>query len=299
MDLLISEDDATPPPPSGRSGRANNRHRPSERRRSERSRRSRRSRSRRRHRYKHRERNFVAAVCTTIVIVTISTALAEPNWFYLRGGGCNTKYLGVFQFFYIGSFEQSSGDVGVPGQVVQPKFVYYTGPGTESVLINCVTPQVVQIMRGVIALCFLSILSSLFAFVLDLFGPSMKTLRTLRRNAVGNIVTVLLCVLINGFCYWVTQIIEQLQHDTKLHKGSKIIVTFDVSFYLIAGAGAVSVIATACNLLKRYPVYEEEASDREHLMDNYDDMDPVSTEGPPVVPSTQPVPSVPPPAYSP
>ena len=49
-----------------------------------------------------------------MVIVTLCTALAEPNWFYVRGGGCrdkNTKSLhslGVYQFFYMGHFQEES-----------------------------------------------------------------------------------------------------------------------------------------------------------------------------------------------
>ena len=63
-----------------------------------------RSRSRRIFRLKHKERNFLAAVCSMFVIVTMATALAEPKWFTVKGGGCNTKTLGVYQFFYPGTF---------------------------------------------------------------------------------------------------------------------------------------------------------------------------------------------------
>ena len=74
------------------------------------------SHRRRRFRFKHKERNFLAAVCSMIVIVMLCTALVEPDWIYMRGGACsdgdgNPKHtIGVFQFFYPGHFEHVTID---------------------------------------------------------------------------------------------------------------------------------------------------------------------------------------------
>ena len=51
---------------------------------------------------KERERNFFAAACSMVVIVILCTALAEPKWISMRGGGCNLDHLGVYQFFSSG-----------------------------------------------------------------------------------------------------------------------------------------------------------------------------------------------------
>ena len=74
------------------------------------------------------------------------------------------------------------------------------------------------------------------------------------------------------FCYWLTVEVQGLQKKTRLHKGSKITVNFDISFYLIAAAGGMGVIATAFNCLKRYPVYDENPPS-EALLDDYDGME--------------------------
>ena len=72
-------------------------------------------RRRSRFRFKHKERNFLAAVCSMVVIVVLCTAMAEPNWFNMRGGGCRdtdnkaVHTMGVYQFFYIGHFEVVDG----------------------------------------------------------------------------------------------------------------------------------------------------------------------------------------------
>ena len=93
---------------------------------------------RRRFRFKEKERNFLAAVCSMIVIVTLCTALAEPNWFYMRGGGCRSNddnkspvhTLGVYQFFYVGHFEETSD-----GKSHAPQFekvVYHYNGGNSN-----------------------------------------------------------------------------------------------------------------------------------------------------------------------
>ena len=88
---------------------------------------------RRRFRFKHRERNFLAAVCSMVVIVTLSTAMAAPNWFYLRGGGCRDKMdnpihtLSVYQFFYMGHFTERVADHG-HGKVTETEYRYSPNP---------------------------------------------------------------------------------------------------------------------------------------------------------------------------
>ena len=106
--------------------------------------------------------------------------------------------------------------------------------------------------------------------------------------------SVIICVVINGFCYWITTEVEGLQKETKLHVGSKVTVTFDVSFYLVTAAGCVALMATAFNCLRRYPMYED--SQGESLLDDYDGMDPVSALGPDMSHMAS---LPPPPAYTP
>ena len=106
--------------------------------------------------------------------------------------------------------------------------------------------------------------------------------------------SVIICVVINFFCYLITTEVENLQKSTKLHTGSKVTITFDVSFYLVTAAGCVALLATAFNCLRRYPMYED--SQGESLLDDYDGMDPVSALGPDM---SQLASLPPPPAYTP
>ena len=84
------------------------------------------------------------------------------------------------------------------------------------------------------------------------------------------------CVVINGFSYWATDDLAVLQQATRLRTGSKIDIEFSISFFLITAAGAVSVIAAACNLLRRHNVpsttsnNHDHDTDRENLLHNFD-----------------------------
>ncbi|NWU09736.1 TM127 protein, partial [Cephalopterus ornatus] len=122
----------------------------------------------------------------------------------------------------------------------------------------CMNPQTVLLLRVIAAFCFLGILCSLSAFLLDVFGPKHPALKITRRYAFAHILTVLQCATVIGFCYWASELILAQQQQHKKYHGSQVYVTFAVSFYLVAGAGGASILATAANLLRHYPTEEEE-----------------------------------------
>lgn len=77
-------------------------------------------------------------------------------------------------------------------------------------------------------------------------------------NCLLFLFSVLQCATVIGFCYWASELILSLQQQHKKYHGSLIYVTFAISFYLVAGAGGASILATAANLLRHYPTEEEE-----------------------------------------
>ncbi|XP_033098377.1 transmembrane protein 127-like [Anneissia japonica] len=239
--------------------------------------RSRRHRHRRHRHHRHRrsrqirpkitERNLVAAIMGMVVIAFLIAALAEQKWFRLHGGKCDKEYIGAYEFL-------------TPHVEDAPSMEY------------CITSQVVTIMRLNIGFIFLSIISSLIAFFLDTLGPMKHIVKTIRRHSVGNIITVLFCVTICGFCYWVTTLMEVVLNNYKLAQGSKVSVSYDVGFYLVAGAGSLSVIISATNLLRRYSAFE--VVPRERLMDDWDNFLEAELRGAPHFDELPP-----PPAYTP
>lgn len=217
-----------------------------------------RHRSGRRHRHhsrhrlcrcKRKEGNFLTAISCMFVVVLVCTSLAEPHWFYLIGGKCvdyagqPVNYLGVKLFFYPGYFNMAHAST------VQT--VYHYGSADNEVLIDCVTPSLVLTMTIIIALCALVVVFSLVAFVLHLLGSSHRILRMLRVNAIFSIVSVLICIIINGLSYLA---VEQMTHYFQINpfrEGSRVDVEFSLGFYMITAAGVVSILGVACNLLRR------------------------------------------------
>ncbi|CAM1296822.1 TMEM127 (predicted) [Pycnogonum litorale] len=200
-----------------------------------------------------RERNFIAAVFEIIVIAILATALAQPQWFHLVGGGCNHSYLGAYQFVYVGYFESR------PTSLSSSKLLTTTSSSSliyhdvTETLDNCVTPKIVNLFRVVIALCFLAIISLIVQLISDIRGVNHKLLKLLRRNAIGSIIAVIFCVSIIGICYYMSILMEHQQKMTRVRDGAKVMVQFHVSYYLITAAGSIAIIASAANLMKRYP----------------------------------------------
>ncbi|XP_023803551.1 transmembrane protein 127, partial [Cyanistes caeruleus] len=119
----------------------------------------------------------------------------------------------------------------------------------------CMNPQTVLLLRVIAAFCFLGILCSLGAFLLDVFGPKHPALKITRRYAFAHILTVLQCATVIGFCYWASELLLAQQQQHKKYHGSQVFVTFAVSFYLVAGAGGASILATAAERPKPHPLF--------------------------------------------
>lgn len=181
---------------------------------------------------KQPERSLASALPGALSITALCTALAEPALLHIHGGTCSRQELGV-------------SDV-----------LGYVHP--DLLKDFCMNPQTVLLLRVIAAFCFLGILCSLSAFLLDVFGPKHPALKITRRYAFAHILTVLQCATVIGFSYWASELILAQQQQHKKYHGSQVYVTFAVSFYLVAGAGGASILATAANLLRHYPTEEEE-----------------------------------------
>jgi len=223
---------------------------------------------------KKRERNFLAAFCSIFCIAVLTVSLAETRWFFLNGGGCNVNYLGVSYFFVPGLMESrveaskvSKFDINVYNFILPNGFT----------LRNCANFDILLIMRLMIAFIFMAIVSSLIGLMIDSFGFMRTTVKLIRRHAIFHIITTILCLIINGFCFWVSERIYDQQYLTRFKKGKRVDVQFDVSYYLIVLASGLSILATAFTLVRRYPTDEDEQLDR--ILEEYTGFeDPMSLE---------------------
>jgi len=50
----------------------------------------------------NKERNYASAVCSMFAVALLAVSLSDYRWFWLNGGVCNSKYIGLNMFFSIG-----------------------------------------------------------------------------------------------------------------------------------------------------------------------------------------------------
>ncbi|RWS03261.1 hypothetical protein B4U79_11940 [Dinothrombium tinctorium] len=249
-----------------------------------------------------KDKNIMSAVISILVIATIATAVAQPKWFSIRGekatseseiiksrcGSCNRKYIGLQEFFYVGTFSYIKTSGGSRGQATitneyannvskikasfqsSPKMVskvpllpshsiiYY---GNSGDLKNCVTPEIVSLQRMIIALCFFAIIVNLMQFFLDTLGTTKNWINFIRRNAIGSIFGVVLTIIIIGVSYTVANLLEKEQkraieiEPNSSHSLQFIEIRFELSYYLISFAGILGLVGAACNLFRKPSQY--------------------------------------------
>jgi hypothetical protein len=73
---------------------------------------------------------------------------------------------------------------------------------------------------------------------------------------------VLLCTVVTGLCFWASELIYDIQDKNRSKIGKKVEVQFDVAYYLVVISSGLSLLASACALLRRYPTAEEEHLER-------------------------------------
>lgn len=219
---------------------------------------------------KDHERNFVAAFFHMITITLICISAGKLGWFRVWGGHC-ISHLAMYQFFSFGYFDRitTQEEIHLPGGeiITSPVTIQYH---SSNEILPCVTPEVANLMRIMITLCILAVFSSLVGFCLDVFGPTKKILNNLRKNAIPSIATVLLVTSVIGVCYLISRSLEITIYEMNPHVNVQ--VAYEYGCYTITAAGAVSVLATACNLLQPQSSIQED-NQRHRLVEDWDGLE--------------------------
>lgn len=201
------------------------------------------------------DKNIMSGVVSIIVIVVVCACLSQPQWFWLDGGGCTTHTIGLYMFFHPGEFHVTEDTTYSPST---SHLIYYAN-GHK--LKYCVTPEIVTLMRVVIGLIFVMICTSLIQMMLDITGPTGRVLKCIRKNAVAGIISVLVCVVCVGVCYYITTLIETQQEATKPVTGpaasARVQIKLDVGFYLLIFAGGMSVMSVGCSWLRPAHIFQD------------------------------------------
>lgn len=158
---------------------------------------------------------------------------------------------------------------------------------------ECLSPDVLSLQRLIIILCVFAILSSLIQLLLDLITTSNKYIILLQQNAIFNIISVIILIMVLACSYLLSNLLtkeqvhkhaalnsqynHQFYHPTdhyhsagsanrkppitlvdyfNLNKSEgKIEVRLEISFYLVSFAMVFSVIASLVNLFHKPNFY--------------------------------------------
>ncbi|XP_049952780.1 transmembrane protein 127-like [Schistocerca serialis cubense] len=219
---------------------------------------------------KDQERNFVAAFFHMATIALTCTSLAQLGWFRIRGSICS-PHLAVYQFFSADYPTETERDYTFSEFSPPVTIQYYPQKETP----RCMNQEIANLMRTVILLCFMAMSSSLLGFFLDIIGPTTKILRTIRRNAIPSIFTVICVVAIIGLCYYITTLLQRVIQNSNPEREVK--VAYEYGCYTITAAGVVAVFATASNLLQYYSPNED--AERQRIFGDWDGLETFSVGG--------------------
>jgi hypothetical protein len=214
----------------------------------------------------NKERNYLSAICSMFAVATLAVSLSDYRWFWLNGGICNSKYIGLNMFFTIGKLFIIR--TPIPWDQSAPmNDIYQFKPNDYTKLIGCVDTRSILILRLMITLICLVIISSTIGFLLDALGPMRYGFKCMRRYAFWHVLSVFLCTVVIGLCFYVSELIYDIQDRTRLKIGKKIEVEFGIAYYLLVISNGLLLFAITFTLLRKYPTYEEEHFER--LIDNW------------------------------
>ncbi|CAF0804111.1 unnamed protein product [Adineta ricciae] len=215
---------------------------------------------------KKHERNYASALCSMFAVATLAVSLSDYRWFWLYGGLCNSRYLGLNMFFSVGRLFVIRAPI--PWDPSAPmNDIYQFKPNDYMELTGCIDTHSILILRLMITFICLAIVSSTIGFLLDALGPMRYGLKFMRRHAFWHILSVVLCTIVIGLSFYVSELIYKIQDRTRLKIGKKIEVQFDIAYYLIVIANGLLLLAISCTLLRKYPTDDEEHFDR--LIDDW------------------------------
>ena len=157
---------------------------------------------------KRYERNYASASCSMFAIAALAVSLSDYRWFWLNGGLCNSKYIGLSMFFAVGKLFvvriPVPWDSSAPmNEIYQFKPNDYMGKcllNIVSIIVfvafcfllelnGCVDTRSILLLRLIITLVCLAIFSSTIGFLLDALGPMRFGLKFMRRHAFWHILS--------------------------------------------------------------------------------------------------------------
>ncbi|KAL3983119.1 putative integral membrane protein [Acanthocheilonema viteae] len=145
------------------------------------------------------------------------------------------------------------------GSFVDVKGVYHTTYHFDGkVLVDCITPLVANLFYVLIAFCFVIVVKSTLACILNIISTSSGFLNWLKRNTILEMSSMVLAVLA---CI-ITLIVGAVIYSVYPFSG----VTVGAGSVLIAVSGISSFFAAAVSILRKYRVARQRRFENQRLL---------------------------------
>ncbi|KAH1004998.1 hypothetical protein HUJ04_006079 [Dendroctonus ponderosae] len=169
--------------------------------------------------------NHVSAVSHLITVIATCVSLGGPTWFHFDGDIC-VLYLTLAQFFWFG----------------------YVPDGIDYTDSDCLGSTFIYSMRAIILLCFVTIISSLFGFWMDIIEYKHPVYLRIRKSPLTKLCSMSIILIIIGLCWCLRTLSKRLilTEDAK----SDFDVSFGVGFYLVALSGGMLGITIIFHIIE-------------------------------------------------
>ncbi len=176
-----------------------------------------------------------------LIVALISSSLAQVGWFsQSRSNRCSVHFA-PYQFFDFGYFER---ELAPSGRV---EMRYHCAFG----ILDCITPNFVFVMKGVIGASLLAIAAGVAAFLLELYIPSdciestagaSPTMKLLRRSRAPTSFMLLLMFVAFALAHFAGTLLKLEAERVDPHV--PIVIKYEYGIWTLVtaiGAGAVAV----------------------------------------------------------
>jgi hypothetical protein len=151
----------------------------------------------------------LSLICEVILIIT----LVHNKWFYVDGGGCNRSFLNLRAFLDLKKRVEVSTERSKVSKFAEIVVYKYDD------LVNCVDFNILLMMRLLIIFIFVLILLTFLLIVIDVFEDQLKLFAFVRKYFVVHIINIILCLVINGMSFILTERLYEQQYITRFKKG--------------------------------------------------------------------------------
>ncbi|XP_065560866.1 transmembrane protein 127-like [Artemia franciscana] len=207
----------------------------------------------------------------------LSMSLSNLPWFQIDSPFCS-PHIGSYLFLNSGHFSMKEYPIsmvikGLLLKDLHQNSVWISQFITSGKAINCVTPQIVLVLRLVLIICVLSILCALSSFLINILALQRIKLAKNHISLILSILTVIACIVTICLSSY-SVILFQEEGNRNQITGLNSSVTFDYGFYAVGIAGFLSLCAVTSELIisrNSRRGYRRQSTQRVRLLNDSDD----------------------------